>query len=516
MHNLNNKSGYKNLHKSKHGYFFDFKSDAWQLDGSYTVYLAWISKLDSKTANGFKKTLCRYAEEHSACHTKGLSEAFRTYMKYSSYDSLTVQRVTNYRSTLSDEDEYKLGKLKGFLLAWYDWGFGGIDNEVAKYLEELILKGMVKGKAVSGACPYSGPLTDQELGALLEWSSNAFSTQLISLKEYSNFLALCLTGRRPVQIRSLRACDLLIREDKNGNDYILNCPRNKQQGMSFRSQFTPITINEDLYLVLYNQKEESIKLIEKMLNEKLPIELQEQIPIFLSEYRLKEITDIKKLIVCLQDTPDYLHMTMNSASTLIRNVSIKNQAYSERTGDYIHFIARRFRYTKGTNLSRRGITGVALAAALDHSDTQNIGIYTENTEETAKQIDEIMAPVLAPLAQAFAGKLIPSEREATIANDPNSRIKNAKSKNIGNCGTYAFCASGYRACYTCSNFQPWLDAPHNEVLDEIIDERKRQEKMAVSSNVIQSTDRLLLAVQQVILMCEKEKQNVKEKELING
>ena len=113
-----------------------------------------------------------------------------------------------------------------------------------------------------------------------------------------------------------------------------------------------------------------------------------------------------------------------------------------------------------------------------------------------------MAPILAPLAQAFAGKLIASERDAIRANDPNSRVKNGVSQNIGNCGTHAFCASGYRACYTCVNFQPWLEAPHTNVLTEVLEERKKQENLGISQNVIQSTDKLLLAVQQVVLMCE--------------
>ncbi|SMG66166.1 [similarity to] integrase family protein [methanotrophic bacterial endosymbiont of Bathymodiolus sp.] len=232
----------------------------------------------------------------------------------------------------------------------------------------------------------------------------------------------------------------------------------------------------------------------------------------MEEIRLHEIIDREDLKKKLKETPDYLHMAGDTALELLKGVSIKNTACSERTGDFINFTASRFRYTKGTNLARRGISGVALAAALDHTDTQNIGVYTENTEETAQQIDEIMAPILAPLAQAFAGKLITTEREALRANDPNSRIKNGKSNNVGNCGTYAFCASGYRACYTCTSFQPWLEAPHKEVLEEIIAERRRQEESGVSLKVIQSTDRLLLSVQQVIFLC---KERILEEDVIN-
>lgn len=489
-------------HVSKSGYPFHFDSDEWRLDGSTVIYFERLASIPNKLKDSFKKALCRYAEELSAAHTFNMFNRFNAFMKDNNEDSITVDALSNYRASFDSDNEYKLGALKGFLLAWYEWRFDGIGKEVASYLDELILRGNSKGNAVKGACPYSGPLTHNELGALIDWSSNAFNTKLLNLEEYACFMTLALTGRRFIQIRSLRSIDLILREDNNGNDYVINCPRAKQRGISFRGQFTPLPINEDLYLILSNQRDKSIKLIENRLGVTLPLKVRNQIPIFLEEERVSKIVDQKDLVRKLTDTPDYLHMTRETASYLLRNVSIKNTAYSERTGDFINFTASRFRYTKGTNLTRRGIRGVALAAALDHTDTQNIGIYVENTEETAKQIDEVMAPILAPLAQAFAGKLIASERDAIRANDPKSRVKNSVSENVGNCGTHSFCASGYRACYTCVNFQPWSEAPHTIVLTEVIEERKRQEELGLSKNVIQSTDKLLLAVQQVVLMCE--------------
>ncbi len=489
-------------HVSKSGYPFQFNSDEWRLDGSTVIYFERLSPMPNKLKDSFKKALCRYAEELSAMHTFNMFNRFNAFMKANNDENITVDALSNYRASFNSDNEYKLGALKGFLLAWYEWRFDGIGKEVANYLDELILRGNPKGNAVKGACPYSGPLTHNELGALIDWASNAFNTKSLNLKEYAFFMTLALTGRRAVQIRSLRSKDIIYREDSKGHDYVINCPRAKQRGFGFREQFTPLTINEDLYLILNNKRNESIKLIENTIGATLHPKIQCEIPVFLEESRLVEINDKEDLVRILNDVPDYLHMARDTAFSLLRTVSIRNTAHSERTGEFINFTAYRFRYTKGTNLTRRGITGVALAAALDHTDTQNIGVYVENTEETAKQIDKVMAPILAPLAQAFAGKLIASERDAIRANDPNSRVKNRISQNIGNCGTHSFCASGYRACYTCINFQPWLEAPHTDVLTEILEERQQQEERGVSQNVIQSTDKLLMAVQQVVLMCE--------------
>ena len=230
-----------------------------------------------------------------------------------------------------------------------------------------------------------------------------------------------------------------------------------------------------------------------------------ELPLFITWDRVKRQNSIEDLFATQRKTPDFFHSTVFSMTMVLLNVSKGCTAMSERTGDVIHLTGRRFRYTKATNLARKGISGVALAQALDHADTQHVGVYTENTPKDAEIINEIMADSLAPLAQAFAGTLIESEREAIRGNDPHSRVKNDHSSSVGNCGTSSFCANGYRSCYTCVKFQPWVDAPHHEVLEQVIDDRERQKERGVSPNVIKSTDRLLLAVTQVIQMCEKAK-----------
>ncbi len=488
---------------SKMGYKFDFNESIWQLDGSVSINLKRARKMDIQTSGGLRRSLCRYAEELSASSVDTVFTYLNMYFDYTGLESITIKGLAKWRASLTDETEYRLGASKAFLVAWNEWGYFGVDNEVVDYLDELTLKGIVKGKAVRRTCPYSGPLTSNELGALLDWVSNAFNTGLVSLDQFAYFVALVFTGRRAVQIRSLRVIDLIHRNDANGHDYIVKIPRVKQPGVGFRKAFRSISVTEDLYLLLKNQSEASRSEVERILGKALPDDLRKEIPIFLHEDRVLDLQSIEQLKSWLTETPDFLHMTTKGSMAILRVVALKNQARSERTGEFINFTSRRFRYTKATNLAKRGISGVALAMALDHSDTQHIDVYTANTEEMAEQIDEIMAPILAPLAQAFVGTLIATERDALRANDPHSRIKNDNNNSVGNCGTFAFCASGYRACYTCSNFQPWRDAPHEEVLAEILSERDRQRNAGVSREVIGSTDRLLLAVQHVILMCKQ-------------
>lgn len=504
---INHVDNLSSIHRSKMGYVFEFDSSVWQLDNSISINFEYLPILDKPTLSGFKSCICRYVEEMSAGYAHAIFYYFIYMLKATKTQKIDLKAVSMFRGILNFEKEYQLGMLRSFFLSWYEYGYAGISSEVVSYLEALKLRGNVKGKAVITKCPYSGAYTLNEQRALLDWCTNAFVSYEIDLDAFSAFISLLFTGRRPVQIRHLRFCDLISSKKESDQSvslcYDVNIPRAKQRGTEFREVFSQIEVNEDLYNLLLLQANNSIEQIEQHFGKVLPEHLKEQVPIFLATNKIKEIPSFTILEEKLYN--DYLHLSSQKFSGLIRNVCKLNQAISERTKDFIHINSRRLRYTKGTNLARLGLSGVALAKALDHSSTQNISVYIENTADMADKINEIIAPALAPIAQAFAGTLISSERDAARANDPHSRVKNHQSKAIGNCGTYAFCASGYRACYTCVKFQPWKDAPHEGVRYEIVAEREQQRLLGVSDLVIQSTDRLLLAVEQVIQMCETAK-----------
>lgn len=82
------------------------------------------------------------------------------------------------------------------------------------------------------------------------------------------------------------------------------------------------------------------------------------------------------------------------------------------------------------------------------------------------------------MAQAFKGKLIEGVSQATRGADPSSLIRSPRFdpayKPMGSCGEFGFCnLMAPLSCYTCSNFEPWLDGPHEKVLDFLLSERER-------------------------------------------
>jgi hypothetical protein len=111
--------------------------------------------------------------------------------------------------------------------------------------------------------------------------------------------------------------------------------------------------------------------------------------------------------------------------------------------------------------------------------------------------------------------LIDSEKDAIRANDPRSRINNSDGGAVGNCGEFGFCANGTIHCFTCNKFQPWLNAPHQQVLDSVISERDRKRKMGASEFVLQGHNRSVDSIKVVIQKCEVRKQELEKEGAIN-
>lgn len=212
--------------------------------------------------------------------------------------------------------------------------------------------------------------------------------------------------------------------------------------------------------------------------------------------------------------PDQLHATTDALASALKRCTKASTARSERTGEFILLAATRFRHTRGTKLRREGFGAFIIAELLDHSDIQNVRVYTENTAQEAVIIDELVGAQLAPFAQACLGKLVHSEREAIRGDDPRSRVPNDRQNAVGTCGNYGFCASGYRACYTCYHFQPWVDGPHEEVLADLYAEKARTRSAGCADVVVNANDQLILAVEHCVSMCNEAKVQIPETGLL--
>ena len=333
---------------------------------------------------------------------------------------------------------------------------------------------------------------------IVESATDCFANDVLGLTETALLMTVAMTGRRPAQVSALKLKDLI----KLGSKYYINFPRAKQRHMGWRSSFKKFAIIEDLWVLLNEQADYVRVMFAENLGVKvIPAHLDNELPLFPN---MKDDLSLAGDLEVLKS--DRLHMPSIEISQVVVAAGEKTNVISERSGVPLHLNATRFRYTLGTNLAREGKGEYVIAEALDHTDTQNAGVYVKNLPDIVERIDKAVAMQLAPYAQLFRGVVIPSEKFATRGDDPSSRISNGR-RNVGSCGSHGFCgALAPVACYTCAHFQPWLDGPHEEVLDALIQERERVKDLTGDLKVASANDRLIYAVSDVIRRCNVEKE----------
>ena len=203
------------------------------------------------------------------------------------------------------------------------------------------------------------------------------------------------------------------------------------------------------------------------------------------------------------------HTTGKYLSKEVRNIFTVLNIPSERTGLAINVNPYRCRHNVATQLAEEGHGERVIAEVLDHSSTRETGVYVEATMKIIDRIDNAIALQLAPLAQAFNGRIIANKHEAERGDDPNARIRRGPRNDpddldVGICGKYDFCGGLVPvACYTCRSFQPWLEGPHEEILEELL--AKREEALQITGDIklASGNDRTICAVAEVVRQCNK-------------
>ncbi|WP_050586575.1 site-specific integrase [Pseudomonas tremae] len=488
---------------SKDGYEVAIFSDYWKLNKDIGFFLVHLPDwLDSEIKRTFLQVLSIYGETCSAPYTMAVFKRFRDYFESTTGPLLfSPESVISYRSAF-DGDDWPLSSMRAFIRTWVSLGYEGVPGETLKMMEGWRIKGNEKGYAVQSMCPESGPLTDIEMEGVVSKLIDCYSDGSLSLREVCFAMILAMTARRPAQIAALKVKDLRLKGDR----YFINFPRAKQKHGVWRGSFKEYQIVEDLWTLLQQQAESSRSAFVEACGGKFNADLASELPLFPA---IKHYDDDVELGIQLSG--DYLHARVVELTYVMTKVKETVAVISERTGAITHLNPYRFRYTLGTNLAREGRGEYIIAEALDHSDIQNAGVYVKNIPDIVKRIDKAVALQLAPFAQAFQGVIVRDEAKARRGEDRASRVCSAGG-NVGTCGSYGFCgALAPIACYTCSHFQPWLDGPHELVLDDLLRERDNVRDTTGDLKIASVNDRLILAVSNVVTRC-----NAMKSEFVNA
>lgn len=416
--------------------------------------------------------------------------------------NIDAPQLASFRASLSTDTEWKLGALSAFLRKWNSLGVPCVTNAAVRFLKSIRLKGNRKGAAVLTMDPLKGPLTDIERSATQAALNDAFAANKVALDDYLLAWLCLLLGQRNIQFAMLKVCDVKeIAKTDGSHEYVLRVPRVKQaSAQARREQFKERLITPSIGKMLIGYASSVRERFE--LDGKFSI-APSQAPLFPQRYKRK------------RNRPGFHHHTSpDEIGGRISSVFEALQVYSERIGEPIKVTSKRLRHTMATSAARVGHGELIIAELLDHSDTQNVGIYVKATPEIIERIDRAVALRMAPLAHAFAGVIISEESAAIRGGDPTSRIVDPRfdetMKPMGNCGRGGPC--GFMApiaCYTCKNFQAWVDGPHEAVLDYLLVERERLTAVA-DARIAAVNDRTILAVAEVVELTREKRGETKD------
>ncbi|QXE86448.1 site-specific integrase [Geomonas nitrogeniifigens] len=408
-------------------------------------------------------------------------------------DAITSLSIINYKAALTKSECGYLSYLSSFFKKWHSLGYPGIDEDVPRLLKSLRLQGSKKGEAVLTRDPYEGPFVESEFTAILSSANDAYAKVKISLREYLLVLLFSALGPRPVQLASLKVIDFRVINGSNGAiEYFLNIPRAKQWDASNRREkFTTRVLIAEIGKLIA----EWVDIVQGQFAEEVDKGfVVGDLPIFPPKGgRDLEMTDGFRY-----------HTRGDALSDEIVAIFDRLSIISARTGQALNVTPLRFRRNLGTRAAEEGHGELIIAQLLDHSDTQNVQVYVQSTSKVLERIDSVLSQHLAPLAQAFLGKIISNASEAERGSDPRARIRSpyAPEKDNGVCGKYGFCsASAPIACYTCRNFQAWVDGPHDQILKLLLTERERVLAITGDSRIASANDQTILAVKAVIGQC---------------
>jgi integrase len=494
------------LFTSFDGYSCTFDGERWPLNRNIALNIGQVSHLLSpESSEGLRRTLRFFAVNMSAAHTLNLFARYQALLKYGNGDAITPELITKYRQSLDPAHEWYLAAIRVLVKQWYRLNYPGLDQKLPVFLSQLVLRGNRKGEAVKQLDNEKGPLSDIELLGFNDSLVQAYEMGSVSITELALSMLTSHTGSRPVQITNTRLVDLTDSVNEQGEQfYSILMPRGKQPGQWFRLRFRRRALTDELFQILKAQAAYVIATASACWPFKLSENLLKQLPLFPSWKAIKQIENEAEFLAATKN--DQLHLPSGRVTEILQQVTEEIGLMSERTGKVLSLSAVRFRYTIGTRAAREGYGPMVIAELLDHSDTQNVGVYIQNVPEHAARIDQAVASQLAPFAQAFAGMIVTSKAVAVRGSDPSSDIRSVSGRGTGTCGCFAFCAANVPIpCYTCVHFQPWLDGPHQEVLSELLAERIRLIDVTQDLTVASVLDRSILAVTQVVEACKARK-----------
>jgi hypothetical protein len=391
-----------------------------------------------------------------------------------------------------------------YVRAWYCWcsdqGMNQFPEEIARRLRQLKIGGNETGHAVRTMDPIKGAYDELEFIALTTKLRALGPTLLTTMENTVCWLSIALGGH-PLSYALAREDDYkpLKEVDTDRVHARFDLPRIKKGHATFREEGHPKMLNEEIgawvnRLVMENQAHRA----------------QQGWPEGCAYPLFRRFDpDTERMNGPLREFA--MHMSPREIARLVKQAIGKLEIVSHRTGEPLVVNMRRFRRTYGTRAVEEGATPSELAVMLDHSDLGSLQAYFETRASQVLRLDAATALQLGPIADAFMGRIVRTERDAVNGDSPAHRIPwfnrhpdrmPDKAPDLGTCGSGICGLLAPISCYTCAKFQPWRDGPHRQVLDWLCADRERKQNDGLDPQIVGIHDATILAVASVVTACE--------------
>lgn len=353
--------------------------------------------------------------------------------------------------------------MKTVLARWDGSKLPGLDTRISSFLNQPTQweqKGNGSYFSLLVNDPERGALTEQELGNIQVSVNRAYEQKLISTKEWALVWFLIGTGVRPVQIARSKVEDVHIVPGPQGKEVMLMVPLAKKR-TSDKS---------------------------KRWKRKAPSQLAEVLIEYLSSPNMQ----------AAQPHEPLFFSQSAAVAECLKRVFSKVRTHSDRLKGPIPIFSYRFRYTLGTRAIALGASDHVAARLLTHSTTRCVQYYRASMPALQEPLKAALMQEMSFFGQAFQGRLIDNLGQATRRGEADAIISDfayLMGQDLGACGTRATCyQDAPRACLTCSKFEPFRQAPWEDLLDVLISDRDAEQEDRIKL----ITQKQIFAVNEII------------------
>jgi integrase len=476
---------------TRSGIVFDASKDVWKwTDGVFRVSLNFAA-LPEGVAHLKQELKAVLAGEARSCSPNTLSAAFVSFLHFGRVRTadragLPIEPIdlANYAAHLGPELAWRQARVKLTLVRMAALGMPGVDAQCVDYYEERRIPGGPKGHPVRTHDPHKGPFTEREYLGLYKALDSAFGQGDLPLWAMVLARLLFALGARVSQYSSLKLGDLTVEEGK----HTLQLPQVKQRLEHSRSAFRSCQLTA-----------QTAGLVQALIDQERALGGTSGSPLFSRATILPDRSEVPG-----PSDPRFAgHCTGSALSQVFKRWVQPLAPLTERLRyQQLPINTKRFRYTLGTRLAEEGASAYVIADCLGHADTQNVKCYVEASPKLIEALDRALGPALAPIAQAFRGRLVKHEDGSSQRGVAGSRIIDFRvsTAGVGSCGGQTNACSQLKpvACYTCFKFEPWLDAPHDKLLARLEADRVR---FADDRRMASVNDDAIIAVREVMAQC---------------